>query len=813
VILPDAYPNRLFYTRNAEAMFNSLKDVLPTIRSMFPPVLGLPMIHANGNHVPGFMYSFILYGAATAARTGVGGPNMPEIVRELLTFRANSIMDGGFPYRNAMTGSDIQVRGSATGPFNAQSWADVWAKSSTSPANGGLGLVPVPPDWSAGTQEGDWQRNVLSSFSFTREIPNVPLELQAKLADALVLARSERQAVNNHPRLMPEAMNGVFFMSNSVTARGISWRWDSAPTIVQGQSFQVAGDAPFGAIIGVVRFTGPVPRNSEPGLTPATQAWEIVSQPPGNPFTISMGGVLKLAGNPPAAGTSQVVLRCRTYNGNSATPLISDPVAVEVVTTAIAAQITNIAPASPQDVLEGAAVGTVIFTVTVRGNAPITPSITSGNTTLFEFVQSGSAFVVRTRAPLTGAIGIYPLTLRVENAHGSDTANVSIGVVANAQPAIITPGQTVTLFESLTPREAEQPIAYTGDPPSSAIITAGDGGVLASPLTITGSTVRLFSSAPIRRRLLSQLTPTVQMYNAANVSSPSSATVTVDITHPWVHRTDAPSVVYIGVWSIARRVVSTYTGPLIRIRRASDNAEQDIGFVESGGHHVLDESAVTSFVGSSDWFIRTIYDQSLEGVNLEQTDTSLQPIGGTAGGFNRIGSNNRVAAQFGSNRRIAATASTWPLGNMLGVLLSGRTAAITSQWQRPMSMGTGSTNGATFNITIIDDGRPRVSYGNGAITHAAALSANQTFVLYGRFLSQISHPDRWRIGFTGQPVQNGSGGNASLTIDNQEIRLGTSSQIHDPFPGRLSELVLIRDIPAGSEESGLYNAAGAFFGV
>jgi hypothetical protein len=808
VILPDNYPNRLFYTRNAEAMFNSLKDVLPTIRSMFPPVLGLPMIHGEGDLVRGYMYSFIFYGAVTAARTGVGGPNMPEIVREFLTFRVNSMMDGGVPYRNAMTGGDLQVRGSTTGPYNAQSWADVWAKTTTSPANGGRGLVPVPPDWSVGTEEGDYQRNVLASFSFSREIPNLPLDLQAKLADALVLARSERQAVNNHPRLAPEIMNGAFFMSNSVTARGIVWRWDYAPTIVQGQSFQVDGGAQFGAIIGVVRFTGPVPRNGEPGLTPATPAWEIVSQPPGNPFTISMGGVLKLAGNPPAAGTSQVVLRCRTYNGNSNTPLISDPVAVEVVTTAVAAQITNIAPASPQDVIEGVPVGTAIYTVTVRGNAPITPSITSGNTALFEFVySSGNDFVVRTRAPLTGAIGTYPLTLRVENAHGSDTANVSIGVVANAQPAIITPGQTVTLFESLTPREAEQPIAYTGDPPSSAIITAGDGGVLASPLTITGSTVRLFSSAPIRRRLLSQLTPTIQMLNAANFDNPSSATVTVNIAHPWVHRTVAPSVVYIGVWSIARRVVSTYTGPLIRIRRASDNAEQDIGFVESGGHHVLDESAVTSFVGSSDWFIRTIYDQSLEGVNLEQTNTSLQPIGGTAGGFNRIGSNNRVAAQFGSNRRLAGTFSTLPVNNMLGVMIGGRTATITTDWQRPMSMVRGGTDDTNFNMTILSDGKPRVTSGNQSFTHSTALTANQTFVLYGRFLSQISHPDRWRIGFTGQPVQNGSGGNTALLTDTQEIRIGNT------FLGRLSEVVLIREIPAGPQEADLYNAMGAFFGV
>jgi hypothetical protein len=809
VILPDSYEgaHRIFYTRNAEAMFNSLKNVLPAIRGMFPADLGLPILHGMGNHTPGFMYSFLLYGAATAARTGIGGPNVPEIVRGFLTWRANSIADGGVPHRNAMTGSDLQFRGSTVGPTNAQSWADVWAKSSASTADGGGGLVAVPPDWSVGTQEGDWQRNVLSSFSFTREIPDVPLDLQAKLADALVLTRSERQAVNDHPRTQPSNMNGDFFMSNAVTARGITWGWSEAPSIVPGQAFEVAGDAPVGSIVGVVRFTGPVPRNSAPGLTPAAQAWEITAQPAGNPFTVSMGGVLRLVGNPPAAGTSQVTLRCRTYEANGTTPLMSSPVAVSVVTTAIAAQIIDITPASPQQVLEGAAVGTVICTVTVRGNAPVTPGIASGNTTLFEFVADGGAFRVRTRAALTGQIGTYPLTLRVENAHGSHTATTTIGVVANADPAIITPGQTLTLFEAAAAgQEAEQPVAYTGDPPTSVTITAGDGGVLASPLTVTGTNVRLFSSASIRRRVTPQLTPTVQMFNAANSGTPSSAVVTVNIPHPWVHRADAPSLVYIGVWSIARRLVSTYTGPLCRIRRASDNAELDIGFTASGGHHVLDESAVTGFVGASDWFIRTVYDQSLEGAHLEQPTASLQPIGGTAGGFNRIGSANRAAAQFGSSRRLGYTFSALPVGNSFGVLLSGRTGTSIGGGQRFMSMGT------DFNFVLQDDGRPRGDYGNGGFLHSGAMAANQTFTAYYRF-TPVFTSERHRLGFTGQPVENGSGGNHALATSDQEIRLGVNSANGGAFAGRLSELVLIRDIPAGPEESGLYAAAGSFFGV
>jgi hypothetical protein len=276
-----------------------------------------------------------------------------------------------------------------------------------------------------------------------------------------------------------------------------------------------------------------------------------------------------------------------------------------------------------------------------------------------------------------------------------------------------------------------------------------------------------------------------------------------------VHRTDAPNVVYIGVWSIARRLVNTYTGPLIRIRRASDDAEQDIGFIESGGHHVLDESAVTSFVGSSDWFIRTVYDQSLEGVNLEQTTASLQPIGGTAGGFNRIGSNNRVAAQFGSSRRIGYTFGTLPVDNVFGVLLAGRTGTSITGGQRFMSMG----SNPAFNFVLQDDGKPRFDYGNGGFLHSGALTTNQSFVLYGRFLGQSGSSERFRVGFTGQPVQNGSGGNNQLATSNQEIRLGVNSANGGSYAGRLSELVLIRDIPAGSEETDLYNAAGAFFGV
>ena len=66
---------------------------------------------------------------------------------------------------------------------------------------------------------------------------------------------------------------------------------------------------------------------------------------------------------------------------------------------------------------------------------------------------------------------------------------------------------------------------------------------------------------------------------------------------------------------------NAYSGNAIRVRRSSDNAEQDIGF--SGND--LDESALTTFVGAGDGFITTFYDQSGNGDDLVQTTASLQP--------------------------------------------------------------------------------------------------------------------------------------------------------------------------------------------
>ncbi len=75
-----------------------------------------------------------------------------------------------------------------------------------------------------------------------------------------------------------------------------------------------------------------------------------------------------------------------------------------------------------------------------------------------------------------------------------------------------------------------------------------------------------------------------------------------------------------GLWSVSRRLLTSYTGPLIRVRRSSDDAELDIGNV--GG--ALDQSALLSFVGGNSAYIRTVYDQSGLSRDYSQSTNSQQ---------------------------------------------------------------------------------------------------------------------------------------------------------------------------------------------
>jgi hypothetical protein len=70
-----------------------------------------------------------------------------------------------------------------------------------------------------------------------------------------------------------------------------------------------------------------------------------------------------------------------------------------------------------------------------------------------------------------------------------------------------------------------------------------------------------------------------------------------------------------------RLLDSSYSGNAIKVRRASDNTEQDIGFV----NNELDTSSLEAFCSGTDGFVTTWYDQSGNANNASQTTAASQP--------------------------------------------------------------------------------------------------------------------------------------------------------------------------------------------
>lgn len=80
-----------------------------------------------------------------------------------------------------------------------------------------------------------------------------------------------------------------------------------------------------------------------------------------------------------------------------------------------------------------------------------------------------------------------------------------------------------------------------------------------------------------------------------------------------------------------RRLLSLYTGPLVRVRRSSDDTTLDIGFDLDGE---LDTASLLTFVGAGNGFVIRWYDQTGGGNHLEQGALAAQPSIATAGVVN-----------------------------------------------------------------------------------------------------------------------------------------------------------------------------------
>lgn len=109
----------------------------------------------------------------------------------------------------------------------------------------------------------------------------------------------------------------------------------------------------------------------------------------------------------------------------------------------------------------------------------------------------------------------------------------------------------------------------------------------------------------------------------------------------------------VGAWGF-RKLRSAYSGPCCRVRRDSDNAEQDIGF--SGNN--LDVASLLGFTGSSSAYLISWFDQSGNANHASQATAANQPRIVNAGIVET--SSGAIAGFYdGTNDRMVSTNSGW----------------------------------------------------------------------------------------------------------------------------------------------------------
>lgn len=102
-----------------------------------------------------------------------------------------------------------------------------------------------------------------------------------------------------------------------------------------------------------------------------------------------------------------------------------------------------------------------------------------------------------------------------------------------------------------------------------------------------------------------------------------------------------------------RKLRTAYTGNAIRVRRSSDNAEQDFGY---DANNVLDTAALLTFCGAGNGFVTTWYDQSGNANNATMSTAANQPQIVSSGAMITINGKNSMSFD-GTNDSFSLTST------------------------------------------------------------------------------------------------------------------------------------------------------------
>lgn len=177
-----------------------------------------------------------------------------------------------------------------------------------------------------------------------------------------------------------------------------------------------------------------------------------------------------------------------------------------------------------------------------------------------------------------------------------------------------------------------------------------------------------------------------------------------------------------GVYCL-KKVIAAYAGPLVRLRRESDNVEADYG---PGLEGWIDAAAITSWLAGSTARVTTVYDQTGNSRTWSQSTALRQPLLDLAGSRPRIrftGGTDEVFAGASTMLGYARNRSTWTMVSVHALLAAqSHTMLFFSYGTSSTSVRTGISVSNTYvyssSMTTIDGGS--TNFGSGPTGLASA---------------------------------------------------------------------------------------------
>jgi hypothetical protein len=239
-----------------------------------------------------------------------------------------------------------------------------------------------------------------------------------------------------------------------------------------------------------------------------------------------------------------------------------------------------------------------------------------------------------------------------------------------------------------------------------------------------------------------------------------------------------------------RKLRSAYSGFAIRVRRSSDNTEQDIGFNSLGG---LDTSSLTSFCGSGNGFVTTWYDQSGNGYNATQTTAANQPQIVSSGSVINVNSKPSIAYNGSTTQMINSNLSLSQPSTHILVM----------------------KDDASVDAHIVDrytgSGNRQVDYLPGGVFSIFAGTALSSGVSVGtaqRLFFNIFNSTTSNIRHNGASVATGNAGTQSLA----GLNIGSNSGFGQNYNGKLQELILYNSNQS-SNNTGIESNINSYYGI